>query len=231
MLQAVIFDLDGVIADSHPAHKRAWKTFLNSLCKEVSEDELAVVMDGRKREDILRHFLGDLTPDQVREYGSRKEELFRNSSGKLTEIRGLYDFLKVLEGATLPLAVASSAGGMRVAYTLAQLDLARCFQVIVTGDDVKHGKPDPAIFLLAAQRLEVAAENILVCEDAVCGVDAAKKAGMKCLGIAANGRGPLLRDAGADRVLPDFTSARLEELSGLFLQSDEEMLPGKLTGS
>jgi HAD superfamily hydrolase (TIGR01509 family) len=189
---------------------------LNSLGKEVSEEELAVVMNGWKREDILRHFLGDLTPDQVREYGSRKEELFRNSPSKLTEIRGLYEFLRDLESAALRLAVASSGGSVRVADTLEQLDVARRFRVVVTGDDVKYGKPDPGIFRLAAHRLGVAAENTLVCEDAVCGVEAAKKAGMKCLGIAANGRGPLLENAGADRVLPDFTSACLEDLRGLF---------------
>jgi beta-phosphoglucomutase len=216
MLQAVIFDLDGVIVDSHPAHQRAWKIFFQSLGRDLSEHELAFVLEGRKREDILRHFLGELTPDQVKHYGARKEALFRDSQPQLKTIPGLAYFLTDLETAGLPLALASSASGGRAAYMLEQLSLKRRFRAIVTGDDVHHGKPDPEIFRLAAQRLDVEAQNILVCEDAVCGVEAAKSAGMKCLGIAAKGRGPLLEKAGADRVLPDFTSASLKELRNLF---------------
>lgn len=216
MLQAVIFDLDGVVVDSHPAHQCAWKAFFRSLGRELSDRELSFVLEGRKREDILRHFLGELGPEELKDYGARKEAIFRGSQMTIKTIPGLLEFLETLEAAALPLALASSAGGGRAAYMLEQLDLTRRFRAVVTGDDVRIGKPDPAVFLLAARRLGVSAENILVCEDAVCGVEAAKSAGMKCLAIAANGRGPLLERAGADQVLADFTSARLPELRGLF---------------
>jgi beta-phosphoglucomutase len=216
MLQAVIFDLDGVIVDSHPAHLRAWKAFFRSLGKDLPDQELSFVLDGRRREEILRHFLGDLTDDQVRDYGARKDALFREFAPRLKTIQGFPKFLDALASAVLPVAVASSASGGRVTHTLEQLGLKQLFRVVVTGDDVSNGKPDPAIFHLAAQRLCVDPENILVCEDAVSGVEAAKRAGMKCLAIAPNGRGPLLKDAGASRVLPDFTSACLEDLRGLF---------------
>jgi beta-phosphoglucomutase family hydrolase len=216
MLQAVIFDMDGVIVDSHPAHMRAWKTLFHSLGKEVPEQELSFVLEGRKREDILRHFLADLTEDQVESYGARKDALFRAAAPDIKTIQGVPEFLDSLEAAGVPMALGSSASRSRATRLLEQLDLKHRFQVIITGDDVSKGKPDPAIFCLAAQGLQVDPENILVCEDAVSGVEAAKRAGMKCLAIAANGRGPLLKDAGADRVLPDFTSAGLEDLRGLF---------------
>lgn len=219
MLQAVIFDLDGVVVDSHPAHKRAWKAFFSSLGKQVTDQELSFVVEGHKREDILRHFLGDLTDDQVRYYGARKEALFRHSGPELKTIRGFPEFLDSLEAAGLPVGLASSASRGRAAYIMEQLDLKRRFRVMVTGDDVHKGKPDPAIFHLASQGLGVAPENILVCEDAVSGVEAAKAAGMKCLAIAANGRGPLLKKAGADCVLSDFTLARLEDLRSLLSQA------------
>jgi len=215
-LEAVIFDLDGVVVDSHPSHKRAWKTFFRSLGKEVSERELCFVLEGQKREDILRHFLGELSQEQVRYYGACKEALFRHSGPKLKTIPGLHPFLESLEAAGMALALASSASRSRACYMLKQLDLMRRFRVIVTGDDVDKGKPDPEIFRLAAQGLSVPAESILVCEDAVSGVAAAKLAGMKCLAIAAEGRERLLSEAGADCVLPDFTSARLDELQCLF---------------
>jgi HAD superfamily hydrolase (TIGR01509 family) len=219
MLQAVILDLDGVVVDSHPRHTRAWKTLFLSLGKEVSDHELSFVVEGHTRQDILRHFLGDLTEDQVRNYGARKDALFRDSGPELKTIQGLPEFLDALDAAALPVALGSSASRSRATHTLEQLDLKRRFSVIVTGDDVSKGKPDPAIFCLAARGLNVDPANILVCEDAVSGVEAAKRAGMKCLAIAANGRGPLLQDAGADRVLPDFTLAGLEDLRGLFVEA------------
>ena len=216
MLRAVIFDLDGVIVDSHPAHLQAWKKFFRSIGKDVAERDLLFILEGQKREDILRHFLGDLTQEQVRQYGAKKEALFRDSVPELKTVRGLREFLDRLQESGLPLALASSASRRRASYMLEQLDLARRFSVVVTGDDVKKGKPDPSIFHLAADGLEVEPSEILVCEDAVSGVEAAKAAGMKCLAIAANGRGPLLEKAGADRVVQDFSAASLDELRALF---------------
>ena len=216
MLQAVIFDLDGVIVDSHAAHQQAWRAFLRSVGKEASEEELGFVLEGHKREAILRHFLGDLSEDQVIHYGARKEALFKDSVPELKTILGLGEFLAQCEDFGLPLALASSASRRRVEYILDHLDLKRRFPVVVTGDDVDSGKPDPTIFRLAARDLSVDAASILVCEDAVCGVQAAKAAGMKCLAIAANGRGPLLQKAGADHIAPDFTATNLEDLGKLF---------------
>ena len=76
MLKGVIFDFDGVIVDSHPAHKRAWIKFLESVGRSVSEEELQFILDGRKRDDILRHFLGALDAQKTAEYGLRKERFF-----------------------------------------------------------------------------------------------------------------------------------------------------------
>ena len=219
MLEGVIFDLDGVIVDSHPAHKHAWRTFFNSIGREVSEDDLQFVLEGRKREDILRHFLGDLTAEQVKHYGAAKEALFRNSVQELKTIDGLTEFLDQLIHAEIPIALASSASRHRAEYMLEELGLRPLFKAIVTGDDVVKGKPDPALFVLAAKGLAVNAANALVCEDAVAGVQAAKNAGMRCLAIASNGRGPVLSKAGADMVITDFTGIKLDELRTLFVHT------------
>jgi beta-phosphoglucomutase len=216
MLEAVIFDLDGVIVDSHAAHQQAWKTFLLSVGKDASEEQLQFVLEGHKREAILRHFLGDLSEDQVRHYGARKEALFKDSVPELKTILGVGEFLAQCEDSGLRLALASSASRRRAEYILEHLDMKRRFRVVLTGDDVKDGKPDPSIFRLAAHGLQVDPASVLVCEDAVCGVEAAKNAGMKCLAIAANGRGPLLKKAGADCIVPDFKAAKLDELRQLF---------------
>jgi beta-phosphoglucomutase len=216
MLRAVIFDLDGVIVDSHPAHLQAWKTLLHSLEKNVSDSDLQFVLEGYKREIILRHFLGDLTQEEVKYYGAQKDALFRASMDELKTVAGFAAFFDSVHAEGLPVALASSASRWRAEHTLNHLGLARAFRAIVTGDDVANGKPDPEIFQAAARSLGVDPADILVCEDAVSGVEAAKRAGMKVLAIAANGRRPLLKDAGADVIVGDFTEANLGKLRALF---------------
>ncbi len=215
-LAGVIFDLDGVVVDSHAAHIRAWKTLFASLGKEISDHDLSFVMDGHKRDTILRHFLGELSADELKDYGERKAALYREAATQLKTVPGLGGFMDALDDAGLLMAVASSAGRDRVEHTLSALGLATRFRAVVTGDDLAESKPDPAVFQLAARELGVKAESVLVCEDAVAGVEGAKKAAMKCLAIAANGRGPLLKQAGADCVVADFTQVSLEKLRGLF---------------
>lgn len=208
--------MDGVLIDSHPIHKKVWSQFLASVHSPVSDEELDFVLDGRKREEILRHFLGDLSEDRLKEYGRQKNELYAESSKDLQTITGVEKFLASLEAAGLLMAVGTSASFQRARDTLATLGILPRFRALVTGNDVANGKPDPEIFLRAAERLNLAARNLLVVEDAVSGVKAAKAAEMKCLGIAANGRSAELREAGADHVIPDYSEISLEDVQQLF---------------
>jgi HAD superfamily hydrolase (TIGR01509 family) len=216
MFGGVIFDFDGVIVDSHPAHMRAWKAFLLTKGKATSDAELSFVQEGAKRKEILRHFLGELTEEQIASYGTEKDKLFQARASELKLVRSFAEFLLQLDAIGLPSAVASSGSRGRVEHSLESFNLQNRFRAIVTGNDVNRGKPDPALFLLAAQALQVDVSRILVCEDAVAGVVAAKSAGMKCIGIAANGRESILKQAGADLVMNDFTHANLDEVRQLF---------------
>jgi HAD superfamily hydrolase (TIGR01509 family) len=216
-LCGVIFDLDGVIVDSHPVHKQAWKTFLLSVGKNVSDDDLQFILEGTKRDDILRHFLGSLTDKQLVEYGKCKDAAFHALGREIRAIDGVLDFITQLESANVPLAIGSSARRQRVEYTLEKLQLKRRFEVIITGDDVTNGKPDPTIFRMAAKDWSVPSSCILVCEDSVNGVTAAKNAGMKCLCIAEKKREDHLRMAGADKIIPDFTAASFNDVLALRL--------------
>jgi beta-phosphoglucomutase len=216
MLRAVIFDMDGVIVDSHPIHKKTWRKFLELLGKEISEEDLNFIMEGRKREEILRHFLGHLSDEQVRVFGRQKEQLFRQESAAIQPIKGLLEFLRELDDSEIKLAVASSGSSSRVNNILVSLDLRRYFQAIVTGDQVTNGKPDPAIFQVASDRLCVPPAETLVFEDSVSGVKAAKTAGMKCVGVATNGVIPTLLEAGADRIISDFSGVSFGLMCRLF---------------
>lgn len=219
MLSGVIFDFDGVIVDSHPVHLQAWKLFLRSHGKDVSDVEISFLQEGAKREEILQHFLGDLTPEQVRLYGDEKDKLFQARASEVKLIHGFLKFLDQIDAGGLPSAVATSGSRGRVEQALEAFNLRDRFRAVVTGDDVARGKPDPALFLLAAQAIYVDPDRILVCEDAIAGVMAAKTAGMKCLAIAAQGRESLLNEAGADLVVEDFEQTSLHEVRRLFTQT------------
>lgn len=217
MIGGVIFDFDGVIADSHAAHMQAWQDFLHSKGKAVNYAELFFVREGAKREEILRDFLGALSPDQIATYGAEKDKLFQSHTGKVKLIPGFLKFLLQLDAITLPTAVASSGSRGRIEQALKTFNIRDRFHAVITAEDVDRGKPDPALFLLAAQALQVEPRRILVCEDAVAGVLAAKSAGMKCLGIAADGRESILKQAGADMVVKDFSHTNIDDVRRLFV--------------
>lgn len=216
MLGGVIFDFDGVIVDSHPAHMQSWKEFLLSKGKKITDADLSFVRKGAKREEILRHFLGELTTEQVASYGAEKDRLFQAHASEVKLVRGFTEFLLQLDKAALPSAVATSGSRRRVEQALQAFNIRDHFRALITAEDVEKGKPDPALFLLAAQTLQVEARRILVFEDAIAGVVAAKSAGMKCIGIAANGRELDLKRAGANLVVEDFSHVNLDDLTQLF---------------
>jgi len=184
--------------------------------KTVSNAELSFVLEGATREDILTHFFGDLTKEQFRRYGEEKDQLFQARANEIKLIRGFVEFLAQLDASGIPSAVATSGSRRRVQQALQTFNLVSRFRSVLTAEDVSRGKPDPALFLLSAQALQLDPGQILVCEDAVAGVIAAKAAGMKCIGIAANGRRSLLKQAGSDLVVDDFRYTNLDEVSRLF---------------
>ena len=217
MLKSVIFDLDGVIVNSHPAHMRAWNKFLLSVGKSVTETELEFVRDGRKKEDILRHFLGDLDGREIHAYSHKKDLFFNEEVRGVNTVAGIGELLNELNRAGLPTAVASSGSSERVHYILDLVGLRKCFGTVVTGDDVVKGKPDPAVFCKAAEKLRVAPNDSLAFEDSVSGVRAARSAGMKCVGIATPPRAQSLVEAGAQDVLVDFVGTSVSRIRQLFL--------------
>jgi beta-phosphoglucomutase len=216
MLKGVIFDMDGVLVDSHPIHLRAWRRLFQSIGKSLDDQDMEFILEGQKREDILGHFLGDLTDEQKTSYGNQKEILFREEASTIDTIPGVREFLDKLASESIAMGVASCGSRGRVNDLLNLLKLRQYFRVVITGDDVKEGKPDPTIFLVAKGRLGVSSSESLCVEDSVSGVTAAKAAGMKCLGIGANVRKRALMQAGADDVSPDFLSVSLIDLQTLF---------------
>jgi beta-phosphoglucomutase len=211
-IRGVVFDMDGVIVDSHPSHRTAWKQFLQSIGRPRTDSEIDFILDGRKREEILRHFLGELSPEEIRDYGNRKDQMLRELGSQSQPIDGAIEFLVELRQAGVAMGLATSAARNRVEATLSELGIKDYFDAIVTGDDVPIGKPDPSIYRLAAARLQESPMQLLAFEDAVSGVQAAVSAGLRCVGVASGPRVEQLRAAGAELVISDFNSLSMSDL-------------------
>jgi len=214
-LRAVVFDMDGVIVDSHPAHRVAWKQFLRILGKEVCDGELDFVMDGQKREDILVHFLGPLDAAQLQQYGRMKNDLFWQAASEVTPIPGAFQFIESVHNAGIRMAVATSASSSRTRSILSSTGLLSRFGAVVTGDDVRKGKPDPDIYRLACERIDCRPDDSVAVEDAASGIRAAKQAGLTCVGIAGRNSGEPLSAAGADCILRDFVDITVSKFQSL----------------
>jgi beta-phosphoglucomutase len=216
-LRAVIFDMDGVIVDSHPAHRVAWRHFLHDLGREVSDQDLDFILDGRKRREILRHFLGELSESELQEHGKRKDEFFQRSGLQMKPIPGIGEFIRRLKKNKILTAVATSASLARTQSTLAGLHLTDHFDATITSNDIAEGKPDPAIYRLACERLNTSPQQAIAIEDAVSGIHAARGAGLGCLGIAKGDLAGQLKSAGAIDVIENFSGFSVRELKTLFL--------------
>ncbi len=218
-LCGVIFDMDGVLVDSHAVHRQAWRTFFQTLGRDVSESEMDFILDGRKRQDILRHFLGDCPEPELEEFGRRKDCIFRRMRLEVVPIPGAVRMVRALHAEGIALALATSASRSRAHSTLADLGVLDCFQQIVTGEDVLLGKPDAAIYRLSRSRIGIGPEHLLAVEDALSGIRAAVGAGLRCLGIASHESAENLTAAGAARVVADFEALTANDL--------ESILPGR----
>src|SRR5262250_1468317 len=117
-IRAIVFDMDGVLIDSHPAHRAAWREFLKSVGIDAGDRELEFILEGRTRNEILRHFLGDLSDETLQAHGKRKDEIFRSMEHQIQPLGGVLGFLSKLEMAGISGAVATSASEIRTFATL-----------------------------------------------------------------------------------------------------------------
>jgi beta-phosphoglucomutase-like phosphatase (HAD superfamily) len=179
-----IFDCDGTLIDSMPVHYRAWDAALrrNGLMEPLSQDlfySLGGVPTRKVAELLGAHYKLEIDPDQV---FHQKEALFVDLLPEVRLIGPVVDFARRV-ACTRPVSVASGGPRAVVRRSLELAGLADLFKVVVTADDVVHGKPAPDMFLLAAKRMGVAPARCLVFEDAEPGIQAAHAAGMDCVHV------------------------------------------------
>jgi HAD superfamily hydrolase (TIGR01509 family) len=183
---AVLWDLDGTLVDSADLHWISWRDTLAAEGHDITYQQFLDSF-GQKNDRILPLWLGAETPaDRVARVGDAKEAAYRRLALErgLTPLPGAADWLRRLHARGWKQAIASSAPRQNVEVMLQALGVDREIDAVVGAEDVTAGKPDPEVFLKAAGKLGVPTERCVIVEDAAVGIEAARRAGIKCIGVS-----------------------------------------------
>lgn len=212
-MNAVIFDMNGVIIDDMPFHKPAWQEFAQTLGRQIEDEEFNTVLNGRTNRETLEYLLQrPISESESKKLEFEKEEIYRARYLPYRALLpGLKEFLEELKSKSIPCAVATSAPTENVEFILDGLDIRRFFSRVVDASQISKGKPDPEIYLKAAARLEIAPEECIVFEDSLHGISAARSAGMKVIGLTTTHTSKEL--TGTVRNIADFSGMTLKGLS------------------
>ncbi|MFQ5997442.1 MAG: beta-phosphoglucomutase family hydrolase [Dehalococcoidales bacterium] len=214
-LEAVLWDMDGVIADTGPYHLKAWHEVFGKRGLKYSDDDFRRNF-GKRNDAIIRSVVGGcISSEEVAAIAAEKETAFRQrAKSNLKPFPGAIELINSLKDYGVKVALASSAPIENIQLVTRELGIDNCFDVVVWGREVTESKPNPQGFLLAAQRLKVEPRNCVVIEDSVAGVTAAKQAGMKCLAVT--NTNPSEKLAEADLVVDTLVKVNVADLAGLF---------------
>jgi|694.fasta_scaffold00305_17 beta-phosphoglucomutase family hydrolase len=211
---AVIFDMDGTLVETTEDDFLAWNKLFLEYGRDLTFADYFPLL-GKKSVDVVLHVLG-LEGEEAQVAMHRKMEYFEEIVRKngIVTLPFVEAFLQEIQGLRIPIALATSSRTMKMKLVMKESGLAKYFSVFVTGEEVERGKPNPDIFLLAAERLNVPPDHCLVLEDAVNGVAAAKAAGMKCVAITSTHQNADL--VNADLVINDFSALNYEVIANCF---------------
>ncbi|GAB2558773.1 HAD family hydrolase [Spirosoma areae] len=216
-MKAVIFDMDGVLVDTNPHHRIAWRDYYQRNGKTLSDADFVQYVSGKHNTDIVGHLFSNqtLTPAEVLRLGNEKEALFRELYRPvITPVAGLVDFLKALKAAGIRTAVATSAPVENLDFVVDALGIRDYFDALLNESMVSNPKPDPEIYQKAMAMLGVEPAESIIFEDSMTGIQAAKASGAYVIGMATTQSLNELRPF-VDDVATDFTELTLDRLQRL----------------
>jgi len=182
---AFIFDMDGVIVDNIDFHITALKQFMKQFGKEVDEQYFQEHLNGRTMQEVALSLKPNASPEEIMKLSEEKELIYRNLYREhLKPTPGLLPFLKAAKQANIKMAVATSAITSNVDFTLDGLSIRPYFEAIIDSTMVNKGKPDPEIYVKAAEALQTPVGDCLVFEDALAGIKSAQNARIEVVALA-----------------------------------------------
>ena len=184
-IRALVFDMDGTLVDSMPAHARSWEAFGRTHALPFGVDEILRRTTGRNGVECIRELFGqDVSDERALALVAEKESHYRAIfAADFRPVPGVHEAIAAAQAAGLQVAIATAGDRHNIAFTLEHLALPRAPDVVVGGDEGLRGKPEPDLFLEAARRLGRAPRECLVFEDAPFGIEAARRAGMQAVAI------------------------------------------------
>ena len=188
--RAVLWDMDGTLIDSEEFHWISWRNTLANEGITITREQFLASF-GQRNDSIIPRWLGAAaTPERIERISKAKEELYRQLVRRdgMSPEPGVATWLHRLHNEGWLQAIASAAPRANIDAVLEALSATHIFQGIVSADDVHRGKPDPEVFLIAASRVGAPPDRCIVVEDAVAGVQGARSAGMKSIGVSHNGK-------------------------------------------
>ena len=189
MTGAVLWDMDGTLVDSEEYHWLSWRDTMASEGVTITHDQFIKTF-GQRNDSILPQWLpAGASAERIQRVGDAKEELYRKlvREGRMEPLPGAREWVGRLHEQGWLQAIASSAPRKNIEVVLEVIGMAGLFQALVSAEDVTAGKPDPQVFQRGAERLGMPASRCIVVEDAVPGVEAARRAGMRCIGVSRKG--------------------------------------------
>jgi beta-phosphoglucomutase len=183
--QAAIFDMDGVIVDNHIYHVKSWAEFCKIKNIPFDESTFRTKYFGKNTRDTFNGLLDyQLTEEQIFILGEEKEKIYREIyKDYITPVNGLIPFLISLKKAGIKTAVATSAPASNLDFTLDALKIRHLFDVVVDASMVSKGKPDPEIYLKAAELIDISPDQCVVFEDSISGIKSGQNAGMRVVAL------------------------------------------------
>ena len=220
MLQAALFDMDGVIVDNRDAHLRAFAEFARRHGIPGFDASALLPYFGSTNAVIMGHLFGrDGIPDEeVERLSQEKEAIYRELYDPVMEpAPGLMELLAALRAAGVKIAVGSSAPRVNVDFVLDRCRISRYFDAVASGSEITRSKPDPEVYLLAAKKLDVRPDHCVVFEDAFVGMQAARSAGAKVVALASTFPRETIRQRGDYDLLADgFRDVSIDDLRNLW---------------
>jgi len=195
-MAAIIFDMDGVLSDTQTLHASVEAELFAERGETISPEEITERYAGVADAEVFRAVMGSSLDAQTLEGLIREKwvRMMQRAPGAVRPMEGAVELVRALAARDVPLAVASSSPLRFIDHVLDVLEIAGCFHVRASADEVPHGKPAPDVFLLAARRLAVEPRHCTVIEDAVAGMQAAARAGMRCIALVADPARPVPAD-------------------------------------